>query len=145
MFVEFTYDEDAQEDGLTNSATTMASIDLNDDGDPTNDGAMIIDESDGDGDPTDDSDGNGDPGDDPTNVLGSTLGLAKSFVVDEDTGLGGYSYAADPSYFVFTIRLDVENTGDLPLTDVLLVDAEPATWGADVFYRGSADCVGACV
>ena len=133
VFVEFTYDEDAQEDGLTNSATTMASIDLNDDGDPTNDGAMIIDESDGDGDPTDDSDGNGDPGDDPTNVLGSTLGLAKSFVVDEDTGLGGYSYAADPSYFVFTIRLDVENTGDLPLTDVLLVDAEPATWGADVF------------
>ena len=130
--IVFTYDEALQDGSLLNTATTMARVDLDEDGDPSNDSAMIVDETDGDGDPNSDSDGNGNPGDDPVGVLGTGLGLAKTFVVDADSGLGGVPYSADPSYFVYTVRLYAQNTGEIPLTDVILVDSDPANWGMDV-------------
>ena len=123
--VAFKLDQELQGDTpLTNSATFRALIDTNRDGDPTNDDSVIEDTT---------SDGTGDEtGSKPVDIMLADIGIAKSFVLDPDTGLGGRAYEDDTDYFVFTIRLDVENTGEHPLTDVFIYDETPATWETDV-------------
>ena len=115
--VEFEIDPEA-EGRWTNSALTTFSVDLNNDGTPD---VGLQDYSDGDGNPLLDSDPSGagslaDAGDDPTTLPLARLGLAKAFLPNP------IPVPNMAGVFDHTIQLTVQNTGEVPLTGLRLVD-----------------------
>ena len=119
---------------ILNSALTIAYVDLDGNGSITNDGgARIEDRSDVDDalaqDGTDDGP---DLGDDPTPLLLARLSAAHYFEINPLSGTIGTQSTIDPNYVEFFGRVVVQNTGDVPLTNVTLVAEDPITWDTTV-------------
>ena len=119
---------------ILNSALTIGYVDLDGDGSIANDGgARIEDLSDvDDALAQDGSDAGPDLGDDPTPLLLARLSAAHYFEINAQTGTIGTQSTIDPNYVEFFGRVVVQNTGDVPLTNVMLVAEDPVTWGTTV-------------
>lgn len=119
---------------ISNTALTTAYVDLDSNGSISNDGgARLEDRSDADDALAQDGPDDGpDLGDDPTPLLLARLSAAHYFEVNPLTGTIGTQSAVDPNYVEFFGRVVVQNTGDVPLTNIELIAEDPTTWSTTV-------------